>query len=167
MEDVVVELLSRIDYLLVDKHDSSLPDDPEIIRLIHNAIASAYDARGTDQYQKVKSLLDDARFNAKAARYCAAVIWGRHNDYSRVKDVPLDNFQEAELKAEEWCSMYIDGPDVGASWDRFELEQDEAGIHAKGVDERGELEIKVNVGPVKGSVYISKEMWEDIGKKFK
>lgn len=167
MEDLVVDLLSRIDYILVDEYDFSLPNDPKIINVVHNALASALDKGALEQHQKVESLLEDSRFNTKTARYCAAVIWGRYNDYDRVKDVPRDDFQDAELKAEDWCHMYIDGPDVGESWDRFELEQEEAGIQAKELDKSRKLELELKVGPVKGSVYISEEMWKEIGEKFK
>lgn len=166
MEQIIVKLLADLDYRMIDMHNHPLPDDAEIIRLIHDAITAAYEAGESKQNERLMSRLEDVRFNAKAARYCAAVIWGRYNDFDRVKNVPPEDFGDAEIKAEEWCHMYIDGPDVGVSWDRFELEQDEAGIQAKEVDESGKLELKVNVGPAKGSVFISKEMWEAIGEKF-
>lgn len=63
--------------------------------------------------------LHETKYLKKAARYCAAILYLKHNAPERLKNVPQEDIDRAEVHAEEWAHMYIDGPDVGASWDPF------------------------------------------------
>mgnify|MGYP000223264567 CR=1 FL=1 len=152
----------RLDNNFTDNLTDADEDVREFMDTVHDIAALRFNIGEID----VASTRENIKYTKRTLNNIRDKIASAVEEVKKSLDSGQFDFGDAELHAEEWCSMYIDGPDVGASWDRFELEQDEAEIQAKGLDESGNLELKVSVGPVKGSVLISKEMWKAIGEKF-
>lgn len=73
----------------------------------------------------MKSDINQERYLKRAARYCAAIVWAKANAPERLSTISATDLYRAHMNAEEWLHMYIDGPDVGVNWDKFELTEKE------------------------------------------
>jgi hypothetical protein len=120
VDELTIQVLEDLNE--IHKDEGGLIRNNSVVIAIKRALEKAH----LEGRKHEEDKLAEERYLKRAARYCAAIVWAKANAPERLKTISATDMDRADMNAEEWLHMYIDGPDVGSNWESFELKKEES-----------------------------------------
>lgn len=109
----------------IHKDEGGLIRNNNVLMTVRRAIEKAHLEGRKHEVDKFTPMLAEEPYLKRAARYCAAIVWAKANAPERLETIAATDMDRADMNSEEWVHMYIDSPDVGFNWEKFELTSEE------------------------------------------